>query len=354
MNHRENLLSLLRREGFSFIPVSFDITPDQIKTYREKTGSALSYQDYFDMPWRNIPDITLPDNSSAFLSWYNEPLKPGAVIDEWGIAHEPGSAAAKHMTHMRHPLEDAADPERIREYPFPDFQRGDGSHQKPFVDGLHERGLAAVGWMQMTIWEVSWYLRGMERLMMDMMDDAPEAACILDRITEAALVRAESYARAGADIIYLGDDIGSQRSPLMSPALYRTWLKPRLKRVIAAIKKVNPGIIIMYHSCGYVLPFIEDLIDAGVEVLNPIQAESMNYREIVAAYGDRLSFHGCIGTQTIMPFGTPEEIKAMVRDCVDSMGPKGGMFAAPTHILEPEVPWENILAYVDGCRNYGL
>jgi len=108
----------------------------------------------------------------------------------------------------------------------------------------------------------------------------------------------------------------------------------------------------MYHSCGHVLPFIEDLIEVGIDVLNPIQSESMDYREITATYGDRLSFHGCIGTQSVMPFGTPAEVKAAVKECLDTMGSKGGMLAAPTHVLEPEVPWENIIAYVEACREY--
>jgi uroporphyrinogen decarboxylase len=192
----------------------------------------------------------------------------------------------------------------------------------------------------------------MEDLMMDMQGDEPAASFILDKITEEAVIRARSFVSAGADIIYLGDDIGMQRSIMMNLDLYRTWLKPRLKTVIDAAKKLNSDIIIMYHSCGYVTPFIEDLIEAGVDVLNPIQPESMNYREIVSAYGDRLSFHGCIGTQTLMPFGSPSEVKIAVRECLDTMGPKGGMMVAPTHVLEPEVPWENIIAYVEACREY--
>jgi uroporphyrinogen decarboxylase len=352
MTHRENLLSLLRRRGFSYVPPSFSLTPHLIEVYKERTKSALPYEDYFDMPWRDIPDIKVPDNTQAFLSWDPEPLRKGTAIDPWGVAHEPGSAAAMHMTYMLHPLQGITDFGRIKEYPFPHFEAGDSSHQKPAVDALHNRGLAAVGNMQCTVWETAWYIRSMEDLMVDMMGEERAAAFILDKVTEQAIVRAESYAKAGADIVYLGDDVGMQRSIMMSLELYRTWLKPRLKKVIEAAKKIKPDIIIMYHSCGYVLPFIEDLIEAGIDVLNPIQTESMDYREVVATYGDRLSFHGCIGTQSVMPFGTQAEVKAAVKGCLDAMGPKGGMLAAPTHILEPEVPWENILAYVEACRQY--
>jgi uroporphyrinogen decarboxylase len=352
VNHRENLMSLLRREGFSYIPPTFSLTPHLVDVYRERTGSSLPYEEYFDMPWRDIPDINPPDNSKTFLSWFPNPLKKGARIDSWGVAHEPGSADAMHMTRMIHPLRGVDDFEKIKSYPFPRFDKGDRSHQKSIVDDIHRKGFAAMGGMQCTIWETAWYIRSMEDLMMDMLGEEPAASFILDAVTEQAIIRAESYARAGADLIYLGDDIGMQSRIMMSRELYRTWLKPRLKKVIRAVKNINPKILILYHSCGYVLPFIEDLIEAGVDVLNPIQAESMDFREVVAAYGSRLSFHGCIGTQTVMPFGTPAEVKAAVRECLDSMGSKGGMLVSPTHVLEPEVPWENILAYVEACREY--
>jgi uroporphyrinogen decarboxylase len=257
-----------------------------------------------------------------------------------------------HMTRMLHPLQGIEELEKIKSYPFPKFDEGDGSLQRSLVEKLHTRGLAAVGNMQMTIWETAWYLRGMEDLMMDMMGEEPAAAFILDTVTDQAIIRAVSYAGAGADIVYLGDDIGMQSRIMMSVELYRSWLKPRLKKVIDAAKAINPDLIIMYHSCGYVIPFIDDLIDAGVDVLNPIQPESMDYREVVAAFEDRLSFHGCIGTQRLMPFGTPDEVRTAVKECLDSMGPRGGMLAAPTHVLEPEVPWENILAYAEACRAY--
>ena len=165
-------------------------------------------------------------------------------------------------------------------------------------------------------------------------------------------LRAASYAQAGVDILFLGDDIGTQRSILMSEGIYCDWLKPRLKRVIDAAKAVNPDILVFYHSCGYITPLIPHLIEAGIEVLNPVQPECMDFQEIHDRYSDRLSFYGTIGTQSHMPFGSPEEIRKEVFNNLDIAGRKGGLVVAPTHILEPEVPWENIMAYVNACRDY--
>ena len=164
--------------------------------------------------------------------------------------------------------------------------------------------------------------------------------------------RASLYAAAGADILFLGDDIGMQQSIMMSEGMYTTWIKPRLKRVIDAAKAIKPDIIVFYHSCGYIEPFIPHLIEVGVDVLNPVQPECMDVEKILKEYGDRLSFHGTIGTQSVMPFGTPQEVRDNVKRNLDLAGDKGGLFVAPSHLLEPEVPWENIKAYVDACRNY--
>jgi uroporphyrinogen decarboxylase len=351
MTPRENLLSLLRRTGYEWIPVDFSLCPALEKQYKERIQSDLPYWEYFEFPTRNVEDIRLVDHNIEKYRKYHEPFPPNTVLDHWGIGHE-SSPNSMHMSYMHCPMRKLETLEELKAYPLPDYLHGDASHQKGQVEEIHARGLAAVGNMPCTIWETSWYLRGMEELMMDMMTEDPKAEYLLDAVTNLAVARAESYARAGVDILYLGDDIGMQRTPMMGMDLYARWLKPRLKKVIDAARTVNPNIIVFYHSCGFATPFIPHLIEAGVDVLNPIQSECMNFAEIHREYGDRLSFHGTIGTQTTMPFGTVEEVKREVTRNLDIAGEKGGLYVAPTHLLEPEVPFDNILAYVEACRNY--
>jgi uroporphyrinogen decarboxylase len=124
--------------------------------------------------------------------------------------------------------------------------------------------------------------------------------------------------------------------------------------VVKAAKTANPDIIVSYHSCGYVEPFIPDLIEVGVDVLNPVQPECMSFEKIHAEYGDVLSFWGTIGTQTTMPFGSPDDVRKEVIKNLKIAGAKGGLLCTPTHLLEPEVPWENIEAYIDACKNFSL
>ncbi len=352
MNQRENLLSLLRRQGYEYMPVSFDLCPSLVEEYNRRFPDEPNYYKHFNFPFRCISDLKLkPISPEVFLEFYDHELNDQTSIDIWGVGHEK-TASSMHMTYMHNPLKSVDSLERMKEYPFPDYFNGDASHQKQEVDEIHAQGLAAMGGMQCTIWETAWYMRSMEELMMDMMSEDDMATYILDEVTKRSIHRAVSYAKAGVDIVFLGDDIGMQNSIMMSLELYRTWIKPRLKLIIDAVKKVNPDILVFYHSCGYVTPFIEDLIEVGVDVLNPIQSECMSFEEIHNKYGNSISFLGTIGTQITMPFGTPEEVAAEVMKNLDIAGKKGGLFVTPTHLLEPEVPFDNILAYVKACEEY--
>ncbi len=351
MTPRENFLSLVRREGYEYIPVEFILCPSLIERFKKETG-AEDYQEYFEFPWRDIEDIRLKDHDvEKYRKYFLKPLAEGADIDIWGVGHEK-SPNSNHMTYMRNPLENMTTLEELMAYPYPDFANGDASHQPEQVARIKERGLVAVGNMPMTIWECAWYMRSMEELMCDMMMEDEKAEFLFDKVTELAVVRARSYAKAGVDVIFIGDDIGMQNSVMMSEELYCRWIKPKLKEVIDAARSINPDIIIFYHSCGFVEPFIPHLIEAGVDVLNPIQSECMDFAEIHRVHGDKISFHGTVGTQTTMPLGTPEEVRETVFKNLDVAGEKGGLFIAPTHMLEPEVPWENILAYVQACKDY--
>ncbi|MEN8254866.1 MAG: uroporphyrinogen decarboxylase family protein [Verrucomicrobiota bacterium] len=354
MTPRENLLGLYRRQGYSEAPVYFELCKSLQEEFKRRYPDAESIGEHFGFPVHVVPwdPVSLPERNFDLDRYYPEGLAEGTRIDVWGVAHEPGSEAAAHMTRMHHPMKDFEELEDFENYPWPDFQNADFSHVEKGVEEAHRKGLAAYVPMAMTIWETAWYLRSMEALMMDMLEEDEKATYLLDWLTDSACYRIELYSRAGADIIALGDDIGMQDSIMMSEDMYRMWLKPRLKKVIDAAKAVKPDIIIQYHSCGYITPFISDLIEVGVDVLNPVQPECMDFAEIHAEFGGRLSFNGTIGTQTTMPFGTTDEVRETTIQNLDIAGTKGGLLCCPTHLLEPEVPWENIEAYAEACREY--
>ena len=353
MTPRENLLSLLRREGYEWAPCQLQLCPALEERFRTETGVDASYEDHFDFPWRKVGKPVLPREASRdWSAYYADDLAAGTTYDVWGVAKEPGSAAAMHMRRMHHPMRAFDSLEQFEAYPLPDFENASYDHVAVEVEELHGRGLAATFVMSDLIWEIAFYLRGMEELMMEMALGDDKALFLLDRLTELACFRAERYARGGVDVLHTGDDVGMQSRMMMSPAFWRQWLKPRLARVIRAAKDARPEILFSYHSCGYVEPIIDDLIEVGVDILNPVQPESMDFGELHAKFGDRLSFWGTLGTQTTMPFGSPEEVRTVVRRNLTIAGEQGGLLCAPTHMLEPEVPWENIEAYISACQQW--
>jgi len=353
---RDNLIRLYRRQGYEHAPVEFGLCPSLTEKYRAVAGDT-PMSEYFDYPegfaTRRVPGLNnrLRDPVD-WSTYFNVPLKEGTTFSSYGVAHEPGSEAAYHMTYMRHPLAKATSLEELQSYPFPELDTDSVEHIRSAVEKIHEDGLAAFGGMECTIWETAWYIRDMTMLMMDMVMEDEKATFLLDKITEHACQRAAAFASAGADIIGLGDDVGMQSTIMMSKEMYDAWLKPRLAQVISAAKAQNPNVLIHYHTCGFVEPLIDSLIDAGVEILNPVQPECMEFSKIHEQYGDRLSFNGTLGTQTTMPFGTPKEVKQVVLQNLELAGPAGGLFCCPTHMLEPEVPWENVEAYVEACKEF--
>ncbi len=350
-SQRDNVLSLLKRRGFEYVPNEFLLCPSLVETYRQQTGSSLPYQAYFQMPWRRIEGMSPVPADPRRFDRYHDVIDKDTEIDWLGVGHR-STPTSMHMTQMLYPLAGVDSVEQIDTYPLPVWREEDNAHLKDAVAALHDEGIAALGNMQCTIWENAWYLRGMENLMMDMMTEDDMAVRLLDRVTEMSTDMARIFARAGADIIFLGDDIGMQQSIMMSETLYCEWIQPRLKSIITEIKRINPEIVVIYHTCGYVTPMIPHLIEAGIDVLNPVQPECMDFADIFDRFGGKLSFNGTVGTQTTMPFGSPSDVRKTVEQNMRIAGDRGGLLPSPTHLLEPEVPWENILAYVDVCKNF--
>lgn len=353
MTPRENLLSLYRKTGYEYAPVDLILCPLQIKEFEKRTGqSGESYREYFDFPQIYVKDLEVEHVDEQIYRDYHDNPSDKMNIDHWGIGHEPGSEASAHMTYMKNPMKNFTSIEEFEKYPYPAYLTAKTAHIAEDVKRIHDKGYAASASMACTIWEIAWYMRGMEQLMTDMLFNRELAEYHFNRITEIACHRARVFAKAGVDIILTGDDVGMQESIMMSEDMYCEWIKPRFAKVIAAAKEINPDVIIVYHSCGYVEPLIPHFIECGIDVLNPVQPECMDFENLFKLYGDKISFNGTVGIQTTMPFGTPDEVRAVVRKNLDIAGPAGGLFCCPAHMIEPEVPWENIMAYVEACQNY--
>jgi uroporphyrinogen decarboxylase len=354
MTSRERVLAAMRHQRPDRPPFDFSwgFAPAELHRLQAATG-ASDPEEYFGADTRMLRPS--PTRLATDFSRYLGELPSGAYADEWGIGRRPSAstdAAHAHLDGFIYSLLDASSEEDALAYPLPDLD-ADYRYEDfaARVAEVQARGIAALAAMECTIFEVAWYMRSMERLLLDFADGSPFAATLLDRITAIREGQARRYAGSGADVICMGDDVGTQRGMLMSVRMWRTWLKPRLARVIAAARAVRPDVLIFYHSDGDVTAIVEDLIDIGVDILNPVQPECMDPVALCQRFGRRLSLWGTIGTQSTFPFGSPEDVRREVRTRVETVGASGGLFLAPTHMIEPEVPVANIIAFVDAVKS---
>jgi uroporphyrinogen-III decarboxylase len=145
--------------------------------------------------------------------------------------------------------------------------------------------------------------------------------------------------------------VGGQSAMLISPAMWRRFLKPRMARFVAEVKGVNPGVRVAYHSDGVIDPIIPDLIEIGIDVLNPIQPACVDPAQLKRQYGDKLCFWGSIDEQHTLPFGTPDDVRREVATRLDTIGRGGGLIIGPTHHVQLDTPMENFRAMIDAIKN---
>jgi uroporphyrinogen decarboxylase len=200
------------------------------------------------------------------------------------------------------------------------------------------------------------FLRRIDNLLMDMAAQAEMAHWLMDRFTDFYLAffdRMFTAAKGRIDILRAADDLGTQQSLFIGPDMFRTFFKPRLKKL--ADLAHSHGVKFMFHSCGAIRPLIEDLIEINIDILVPLQAaaEGMEPRALKDAFGDRVCLHGGICTQYLLPNGSRDEVRAEVRRRVEVLGTGGGYILAPCHVLQTDVPTENIVAMVDAAREFG-
>ncbi|MCO6450561.1 MAG: hypothetical protein J5I90_07195 [Caldilineales bacterium] len=269
-------------------------------------------------------------------------------VDEWGIAWAPQpyetAFGRGHYTEIvSHPLADA---DAIASYRPPDPTR-----PELYVDSdrmIRQFGdeYWIVGVTVTTIFETAWALRGLTQMMLDMIDGPDLANVLLDIPYHYHLAAAKKLVELGVDMIWTGDDVGSQRGMLISPEMWREFLKPRMANFIAELKAINPNVKLAYHSDGDIRPIIPELIEIGVDVLNPIQPASMDPGEIKRKYGKKLCFWGTIDEQHTLPFGSPDDVCREVAERLQTVGHDGGLILAPTHHVQLDTPLENFWAMI--------
>ena len=200
------------------------------------------------------------------------------------------------------------------------------------------------------LFERAWSLRGFEQFFIDLAADPGYAGELLDRITEIQLTLLDRYLALGVDGGYFGDDYGAQKNLLFSPRMWRKQIKPRLDRLFAPLRE--RGLPILMHSDGQIQQILPDLVEIGLTALNPVQPEVLDHTWLAANFGGKLAFYGGISTQTVLPYGTAEEVKTAVTACVNTLAPDGtGLLLAPSHRMMTDIPMANVSALLEAFKD---
>lgn len=283
--------------------------------------------------------------------------------DEWGIEWWRPQDGGFYYDMRKHPLADVGSVHELSRWQFPD-PRNPGRFERLAAradDALNRRQMAGIlGRHTAGMFEMASWLRGFETFYCDMLADRPMAEALLDIVCENKMEYWRgALAAVGADVMIVAeaDDLASQDRLLMAPELYRDLLKPRHARLFECIRKhAAADVKIFFHSCGAVAPLIPDLIEAGVDILNPVQvsADGMDTRELKRRFGRDITFWGGgVDTQYMLPRGTPAEVRDEVRRRIDDLAPGGGFVFATVHNIQADVPPENIEAMWETLQEYG-
>lgn len=206
-----------------------------------------------------------------------------------------------------------------------------------------------IGSCQCSIFETAWYLRGIEDFLCDLMTDEDYANTLLDKVMQFPLQAGLKMIELGVDMVWLGDDIATQQAMMLSPETWRKYFKIRYSQIFEAFRKKKKDIVIAYHSCGNCSEIIDELVEIGLDVLNPIQPLAMEPAYIKQRYGNKITLFGGLDVQRIMPYGTPDEVRAEVRRLKSVCGQDGGYILSPAHHIQSDTSLENVMAFYEAA-----
>ena len=363
MNARENFHEMMTGGRPRWLPLNVPVTPPVADLIEAQTGvrsPALAFETDFELECVSYQED--PSRWHAALTELGCQLPANVELGSFCIAHVAPPAEtigqAYHFRTMLHPLETVTSVAQLEQLPWP--KTSDPANYTTIqrrINQIRTRGKVAIVDLQCTTFETAWYVRGMDNLFQDLAEGNGIADWLLDWFTDRSCNVVREYAQAGIDIIELGDDVGMQTGMLLSVPMWRQHLKPRLAKVIAAIREASGDrkVYVHYHSDGNIMPIVEELIEIGVDILNPVQPECMDAGELTRRYAKQLGLSGMVGTQTTMPFGTPDDMRHRVRAIAALHRDHGArVMIAPTHVLEPDVPFANIMALVDEAKSIRL
>ena len=381
---RERVLTALAHQQPDRVPVDFlatnEIWDQLIAHFGLDTSAGPGEADFFDpvreAALRKLEVDCRVVSYDMFCAPPSAVMHPGAQVEWWDVYSrstpcrmwrqrlpngELYEILGRHMRVVHHasgayeenasyPLESYDTVEALKSYRWPQPDWFDFSPLPSVIDQINRDQPLHVRFRIGSVFEVAWQLRGMQKFLMEMAVEPDIPRYIMERLTDLYVENTRRVLEIAADkldMVYFYDDVASQNALLVSKGMWREFIRPCHARIVEAAKAY--GIKVMYHSDGALRPLIPELIDLGIDVLNPIQADAkgMEPEGLKADFGDRLCFHGGIDIIRTLPRGTTDDVAHEVRERVRVLGRGGGYILASSHHIQPDTPLQNVLAMYD-------
>lgn len=339
-NSRERCFRAVKREEVDLIPINIWIdSPEPLNSLLNSLNlnDTEKLYEFFKIDYRS----TGIDLKGGFKEeTFRDPQDRVLHRNHWGVVSMVSRDGLTNF-YIDHPLKHI----EVEDYPFPEVREEDFEKVEKFRRRYED--YCVVGF-SLQAFEMACALFGYNEIFKLMVKEPKKVEFVLNRLFEISCKQAKLLTEAGVDQVYNGDDVGAQTTMLISPAQWRRFLKPRYERLSDVIHK--GGAFFHFHSDGWIEPIVQDLIEIGVDVLEPIQPESMDIRKIKEKFGDMLSFEGGIGVQTL-PFKNRTEVEKEVREAIEVLGPTGYTLR-PSHTILRNTPIENIISLYEAADKY--
>jgi uroporphyrinogen decarboxylase len=357
MTHKERFVNTIHGKPTDHPPLYISMVPQLAKRLSDHLGvpyeqpvssllgSRISFNDMLAGLGVDAIGVAacFPDDNQPVLR------EDGITVNEWGMGT---ISTGLYDEFAIFPLAHAQSIEDIENYPFPVVDAPGRFRHAQETIAKYGKDFGIIGDLECAIYETAWYLVGLEKFLMDMMLEEPYVEPLLDKITDISTKTGLRLIECGVDMIWAGDDFGTQEGLMLSPELFEKYFAPRIDKMFKAFKAANPDIKIAWHTCGSVVPIIPKFIDLGLDFLNPLQplAKDMNAEYISKHFGGKINFFGAICVQDLLPNGTPDKIKSEVKRIAGLLGKESSYIIAPAHNIQDDTPVENVLALFEAVK----
>jgi len=350
MDSRQRVLAAVKRQGADRLATGLRCTAEAWAKLRDYLGAATNQAVLdtldIDLRWVGLKYIGPKERATATLA------EPG--VDFWGCrTREVKNEFNTYYEFDYHPLAEMKTVAEVEAYDWPSLDWWDYDGLATTIDEVNQAGRRCILFFAGGAFETPWYLRGLERFLMDLYERPDMVAAICGKVGwyyRQRALRAIAATGGRIDMVGTGGDIGTQRGMMLRPEIWREQIKPHTGGLIKTFHEM--GLATFYHSCGSLVPVIDDLIASGLDVLDPIQvtAAGMKPEELYPQFGDRLTFHGAIDEVELLPHATAAEVYAETQRIMKILGGRNGFIVAQSHQVQGDTPPENVAAIYDAVK----